>query len=153
VHRPVAIDIRNGLLATSDCPDEVIDVEHFTVLPPRFAAWAKQSGLKMPPVEYSALCSDIEAPKSRALAVTTPAHGSTVLIDPEIPRRMRTLRLDVTVDPPVPQIIWYVDGSPYKLTDYPYTTRWQMTPGKHTFQAVCASSGERSKRIKVNVVG
>ena len=152
-HRPIAIDSRNGLLATSDCPSEVIEVEYFTVLPPRFATWAKEAGLKCPPVEISPLCSDVGGPVPNTVAITEPADGSRLLIDPESPLRMRTIGLHVTVDPPVPSIIWFVDGLPYTMAEYPYATRWNMEPGIHTFQVSCAESGVRSKQIRITVDG
>jgi hypothetical protein len=31
-------------------------------------------------------------------------------------------------------VVWYVDGKPFKVVDYPYTVRWRMEEGTHTFQ-------------------
>jgi penicillin-binding protein 1C len=39
-----------------------------------------------------------------------------------------------TVDPTSEQVVWYVDGNPFQLIDYPYTARWPLAPGKHRFQ-------------------
>ena len=32
------------------------------------------------------------------------------------------------------QVVWYVEGKPFQLVDYPYTVRWPLAPGEHRFQ-------------------
>ena len=54
-HQRLAIDARNGLLATSFTPREVIEVRTFTAMSPRYAAWAAAAGLPRPPAEVSPL--------------------------------------------------------------------------------------------------
>jgi len=49
-------------------------------------------------------------------------------------RPMATLALRAIVHPAPEQVVWYVDGKPFQVVDYPFTTRWPLTPGEHRFQ-------------------
>ena len=53
---------------------------------------------------------------------------------------MATLALRDTVDATSEQVVWYVDGKPFQLVDYPYTARWPLAPGRTVrIEASCAS--------------
>ena len=71
--------------------------------------------------------------------------------DPESPASMTTLALRVLVEPSAEQIVWYVDGAPFQVVDYPYTTRWGLTPGEHTFQARLPFARAASEAVRVRV--
>jgi len=47
---------------------------------------------------------------------------------------MATVQLAATVDPPLPLVVWYVDGAPFQLARRPYTARLPLTPGHHTIE-------------------
>ncbi len=47
---------------------------------------------------------------------------------------MATLALRAIVDPTPDQVVWYVDGKPFQLVDYPFTARWPLSQGEHRFQ-------------------
>ena len=64
---------------------------------------------------------------------------------------MATLALRAVVDPPSEQVLWYVDGEPFELADYPYTTRWRLEPGEHTIQARLPHQETASKVVRVVV--
>ena len=74
-----------------------------------------------------------------------------MLRDPETPAGLATLALRADVDPPAEQVLWYVDGAPYKVSDYPYTARWPLTPGTHTFQARVPFTDTRSNVVQAQV--
>jgi len=152
-YRPVAVDSRNDLLATDLCPSEFIDIRYVVDLPPRYASWAADTGLPTAPVEYSPLCTGFIKKRPERLSILKPADGSRLVMDPECPERFRTITLSASVDPAVSDIVWYVDGYPYKIATYPYTIRWHMKPGEHSFQAICASTGARSRTVTVTVSG
>ncbi len=61
------------------------------------------------------------------------------------------MALRAVVDPPVEQLVWYVDGAPYQVADYPYTVRWPLAPGEHSFQARLPFAEERSNLVRVTV--
>jgi penicillin-binding protein 1C len=85
------------------------------------------------------------------VSLTAPENGLRVLRDPETPMAQATLALEATVDPPVPQIVWYVDGEPFQVADYPYTARWTLEPGEHSFQARLPHTAGASGKARVIV--
>jgi len=133
VHRKLRLDTRTGRLAAPDCPPEFIQAKAYTVLPPQFSTWARESGLELLPPELETPELPELNPTSFKLAVTRPRAG-TLMKDPEAPPSFQTIPLEASVTPPAPQVVWYVDGKPFKVVDYPYTVRWKMQEGTHTFQ-------------------
>ncbi|MEA2603251.1 MAG: penicillin-binding protein [Acidobacteriota bacterium] len=162
-HQLRAIDRRNGLLATADTPRSEIEVRTFVSLPPRYAAWQLAASLPHPPDEVSFLRPGQAPPVGIAsgpmlasnrpvrLRITSPEHKVRLLRDPETPLDLSTVALTVVVDPPVRQVVWYVDGRPYQTVDYPYTTRWRLQPGEHTFQVRVPFTPEGSPEVRVIV--
>ena len=166
-HIQVAVDTRDGLLASPATPPEHMQVRTFVDLPPRYASWALSSGLVPPPVQVSALSPDARGPTPGAtppspgplpisfdgvaLHITSPEQGVRLLRDPETPPELSTVALNVVVNPPVDQIVWYVDGAPFQITDFPYTARWPLEPGEHTFQARVPHTSVMSSRVKIQV--
>jgi penicillin-binding protein 1C len=133
VHQRLQVDRRTGVAAGQDCPSQFLLTKSFTVLDPRFSAWARESGLELMPPELSTAPENSLRPRSFRLEVSQPRAG-VLLEDPEAPASVRTLSLEATVDPPAPQVVWYVDGKPFKVVAYPYAARWRMQEGSHTFQ-------------------
>jgi len=162
-HQLRAVDRRNGLLATADTPRAEIEVRTFVALPPRYAAWQMVAGLPHPPDAVSFLRPGEAPPVGLAagpvlashrpvrLHITSPEHRVRLLRDPETPPALSTVALTVVVDPPVRQVVWYVDGVPYQTVDYPYATRWRLQPGEHTFQVRVPFSPEGSPEVRVIV--
>lgn len=177
VHRPLAVDRRNGLLATAATPAAEVEVRSFVELAPRYASWAADAGLPRPPRQVSALAPGIRHASltggptasggaawpasggpgllargaTTRLEITSPVQGERLLFDPETPRQRNTLALRVVVDPPVPQVVWYVDGQPFATVDYPFSTRWPLAPGEHAFQARVPFTDLRSGVVRVRV--
>jgi len=58
-------------------------------------------------------------------------------------------RLQATVDPPVEQIVWYVDGHPVAVAGPPYVSRWPLEPGDHWIEARLPFSDVRSRPVRV----
>ena len=85
------------------------------------------------------------------ISVASPTDGVRVLRDPEMPAGFATLALEAVMDPPAEQVVWYVDGQPFAVVDRPYTTRWPLAPGEHTFQARAALGDARSRPVKIKV--
>ncbi len=85
------------------------------------------------------------------LSVRSPEDGLRVLRDPETPPEQSTLALRAMADPPAPQLVWYVDGSPYRDVDYPYTVRWKLAAGEHAFQARLTDGRTASSAVRVIV--
>ena len=62
-----------------------------------------------------------------------------------------TVALKVVVNPPVEQIVWYVDGSPFQTADFPYTARLPLEPGEHTIQARVPYTDTTSSPVRIAV--
>lgn len=132
---------------------EFVEVRSFVDLPPRYAEWATGENLPMLPAIIDAVT--IPGPDGSRiitrLTITAPENQLRLLRDPETPAENATLALKVTVDPPAPQLLWYVDGQPYQLVEYPYTARWIANSGEHEFQARLPNSPIASTPICVIV--
>ncbi|MCB9763091.1 MAG: transglycosylase domain-containing protein [Alphaproteobacteria bacterium] len=171
VHRRVWVDARNGLLASNATPERFRRERVFAALDPRYADWAERAHLPRAPETLSMLgdddapvmLSDLTplTPTGRvalpgadtppSLRVTAPSDGVKLIRDPEIPAPQATLALRAAVDPPVEQVVWYVDGEPFIVADYPYTARWPLTPGTHRIEARLPFTTLASEAVVVEV--
>ena len=167
-HVQLAVDTRDGLLASSFTPARFVDVRTFTTLRPRYAAWATAVGLSRPPTEVSPLNvphgmtaqandRDMErfaaarAGRAPKMSIVAPEPGMRLVRDPDSPPARATLALRVVVDPPAEQVVWYVDNAPFQVVDYPYTARWVLKSGEHTFQARLPYTDSASAAVRVKV--
>ena len=117
-------------------PRPFVELRTFVDLPPRYASWAAAAGLPRPPEpEAPAGLARLPTGAVVRLSIRSPEDGLRVLRDPETPPEQSTLALRALVNPSVPQVVWYVDGAPFQVADYPYTVRWRLAPGDHVFQA------------------
>lgn len=167
VHRRMVVDSRDGMEATKDTPSEFRRERVFVDLPPRYADWQKSRGLPPPPggasgakgaaasvARWTKTASGgyaLAASDEAAVELTSPEPGMRVMRDPETPASFATLALTATVDPPAPQVVWYVDGKPWQVAEYPYTTRWPLKEGRHTFQARVPYREDKSKTVQIFV--
>jgi len=152
-HVLLAVDRRDSLPATPLTPTEFVEVRPFLDLPPQYAEWASAAGLpRLPPprVDLSAMGPDSAMQKVQ-VKITAPENGLRLLQDPETPVENCTLSLKAEVNPPVPQLVWYVDRQPFQLVDYPYSARWPAKSGEHIFEARVPNSRIASTPIRVVV--
>ncbi|MBN2370837.1 MAG: transglycosylase domain-containing protein [Vicinamibacteria bacterium] len=157
-HVRMTVDTRSGRLATAHTPHDFKEERAFVDLPPRYAAWAAAAGLPRPPttIPWNDAGRSHDAPSLASMAtprisITAPENGIRILLDPETPPEAATLALRAVVDPPVPQIVWHVDGRPFEVVDYPYVTRWRLAPGEHVFVARLPHARASSSSISVSV--
>lgn len=167
-HVKLAVDRRTGRRATNRSPRAAIEVRTFVDLPARYAGWMTAEGLPHAPRPTpGALTAEAQEPPSRfapharldlpplepsaQLSVTSPQDGVTLLRDPETPPDLSTVSLTAVVTPPRPQLVWYVDGQPFRVVDYPYSTRWALIPGAHTFRVGLPLSPETSSPVRILV--
>jgi penicillin-binding protein 1C len=152
-HVLLAIDRRDSLPAMPLTPMEFVEIRPFLDLSPQYAEWAAAADLPcLPPPreDLSVMESDSSAQKIR-VTITAPENGLRLLRDPETPVENSTLALKANVNPPVPQLLWYVDRQPFQLVDYPYSVRWTARPGEHIFQVRVPNSTVASAPIRVVV--
>jgi penicillin-binding protein 1C len=83
--------------------------------------------------------------------IVSPEPGLRLLFDPETPRAQNTLALTAVVEPPVEQLVWYVDGQPFATVDRPYAARWPLAPGEHRIEARVPWSAARSRSVRIVV--
>jgi penicillin-binding protein 1C len=101
----------------------------------------------------------VSAPASEApaaeptvrLSVVTPEAGSRIWRNPEIPAPADRLVLRAKTTPHVPQVVWYVDGTPFALTDPDVPVTWPLRVGEHRFQIGLPLRPERSSPVRLVV--
>lgn len=146
-HKPLRIDRRNGLRASDRCPAAFVDARVFAVLPPTYAAWQAEDG-SGPPTAWSPLCPP-DAITPDAIVVTQPRPGDVYLVEPGYDRATQTVALQAEVDPPVPNLVWRVDGREVASPGWPYEGRWALEPGNH--EVVAVAGDRRSDPVRFEV--
>jgi penicillin-binding protein 1C len=81
----------------------------------------------------------------------TPEDGVRLLRDPEAPPGTGSIALRALVQPRVEQVLWTVDGAPFRLADAPYTVRWPLAVGEHRIQAQIPYTDIRSQVVRIRV--
>ena len=111
-----------------------------TVLPPEYQAWQRPGAdiraadVRSPNVTRENLrAASIPRPPA-ALAITSPADGSTYLIDPTLRREFQTLGLKAVSEANGP-ITWSVDGRPAGSSSRGASLDWPLAPGRHRIEA------------------
>jgi penicillin-binding protein 1C len=149
-HRPVPIDVRNGLRAGPTCPRRFVAARRLLDLPARYAGWAEAQRLEIAPLVESPLCP--RPGEEAAVAITSPPSGARYLLDPETPPEAATIRLAARVTPADEPVVFLVDGTPVATVRYPHAYRWTATPGRHEITARLARRAVGSKAVRI-VVG
>lgn len=83
------------------------------------------------------------------LSIVAPQDGLRLLRNPAVPDALNTLALELRVEPAVGQVLWYVNEKPYRLAEPPFTVRWPLQPGTHTFQARLPYRPEASEKVTI----
>ena len=89
--------------------------------------------------------------RAARLRVTAPEPGSVLLGDPETPSGSATIALQAEADPRPPELVWYIDGRPWRIAGYPFTVRWPIETGAHTFQVRIPGQEDASPTVRVSV--
>ena len=103
--------------------------------------WARDNGYRV--------AAASEAGGDVRLIVSTPENNSRIWAKPEQPTTLNRLVLKARVEPRVEQIVWYVDGEPFAITDPDQPVYWPMRPGSHRFQARLPLRTGNSKAVRV----
>lgn len=85
------------------------------------------------------------------LSVVLPEPDSRVWRNPESPAAADRLLLRAKTAPHVPQIVWYVDGAAFALTDPDMPVMWPLRVGEHRFQIGLPLRPERSRPVRLVV--
>ncbi len=153
MHERVRVDRRNGLRAGPACTQAdttTRDVERF---PPEYAAWAQMAGR---PVlrESSPFCpaSDTAPDDGASLRIADLADGARFAIDPERPRALQRLGLEVVAPDRVRSVRLRVDGQVLAERGAPYEFTWPLEEGEHVLVAE-ADGAPSSPPLRVHVRG
>ena len=150
-HVRLLVDTRNGRPATRQTPGVFVEPRTFVDLGPRYAAWADAAGLPRPPRDEAPTLRFASFQPAVRVSFTSPSDGLRLLRDPETPVGNATLSLAAVVDPPGPDVVFYVDGAPFATVAPPYRTRWPLAPGAHVFEARVPRARAAAPRVRVLV--
>jgi len=148
-HRPVAIDVRNGLRAGPTCPKATVVTRHLLDLPERYAGWARAQRLAVAPLRESPLCPRPDAPAQ--VALLEPRPNARFLVDPEAPPDLSTIRFAARVAPADEPVTFLVDGVPVATVGYPHEFRWPAARGAHVVSAALARRPAESRPVRIVV--
>jgi penicillin-binding protein 1C len=145
VHRRLAVDRRDGTLATTSTPARYVALRPFTMLPAVFALWGAQHGYSAPPD-----AAGFAAPTQ--VSITYPENGARYLVDPDTPDRFQSIPLQAVVKPRVNEVVWEVDGRVLTRAGWPYGARLPLSRGTHVIRAsVPGASGSQSRVVTITV--
>jgi penicillin-binding protein 1C len=85
------------------------------------------------------------------LSIVSPAPETRFWRNPEVPAAMNRLALRASVEPPVGQIVWRVDGQDYAIAAPAAPLYWPATPGVHRFQIRLPLQNGASRVVRVVV--
>jgi penicillin-binding protein 1C len=138
VHREVAIDRRNGLVATAATPRNARQMKIYEVWPPEYRAWMAANTMPVPPEEYA------PAPERSAvkLAVASPAEGDIFRIDPILRPEYQTILLEAVVPDEFREVEWMSDERVLASVRTPFQLRWSLEPGIHHFRVRARNESE-----------
>lgn len=151
-HRLVMVDTRSGRPADVETPSRFRRLKNLLVLPPRYAAWGQRSGIyDLSPAVLGQALLPSQGAQRVELEILSPRDGARFIRNPEMPANASTIELALSSSYAVPQVVWYVDEKPYRISDYPYNTRLELERGSHVIQARAALTDERSQRVRIQV--
>lgn len=172
-HIRVRIDGRNGLLASSACPEEHVLLRDYTLYPPEAQEWARQKGIPQPPATYSPLCppeNDLIALRDftatlldpslqwkGCLTLSSPDQGGIYRIVKGMPLEHQRIKvaLYAACDNRLKTVAMLVDGQPFvHLTAPPFETFWTLSPGSHSFSAIALDAAGKewsSNEVSITV--
>lgn len=172
-HLRLAIDVRNGLRAQARTPARFVEQRTFINLPPRYAPWAAQANLPRAPQSVSMLDDKntmvadhqpgympgakrvaarlLGGSPLQPLRIIAPGNGAHLIRDTTVPPEYNTLALRAEVDSSVPEVLWSVDGKPFKLVPYPFSVRWPLQAGEHVIRVSMPFNREVSAPVRILV--
>jgi penicillin-binding protein 1C len=89
--------------------------------------------------------------RAARLRVSAPEPGTVILADPEVPPGAATIALQAEADPETREVLWFVDGRPWRLVGPPFAARWPIEPGTHSFQVRLPGREDASAPVRISV--
>jgi penicillin-binding protein 1C len=142
VHRAAQVDAQTG--GPPSPRSRAVVTRTVIALPAEYAAWQQAQGWPAPP-QVGPVGETI------TLRLLAPADGTVLMPDPEAPAGGGTLELAASADPPVPSLVWLIDGEPFAEVPHPYTLRWPLQPGRHRIAAQLPGAPVSTAAVTVTV--
>lgn len=164
----IVVDARTGRLANRHTPAHRVAVRDVAGLDARFRGWRMRQLGQVGPrftstvrtgavalADSSGIQTELGAGRVAGPVATvrieSPTHGLGLLMVPSLPGALQTVALRLAPDTPPGQVVWYVDGEPFKTADTSATVRWPLEPGRHRIRAVLVDRGAASRTIHIDV--
>jgi penicillin-binding protein 1C len=112
-------------------------------IPAAHRAWARHEGY--PVAEAPAAAEGVR------ISISSPEHNSRIWRNPETPPALERLVLKAVVEPRVDQVVWYVDGEPFAVSDPDEPVLWPVKPGAHRFQVKLPLRPDGSRAVQIVV--
>ncbi len=109
----------------------------------RLREWAKPGAAPAPLVAQPS--------RPERLVVATPEADTHIWRNPEQPAAQGKIALKLAPLPRAEQIVWYVDGEPFRVAETDETVFWPLRPGQHQIEARLALRPGRSRTVRVVV--
>ncbi len=105
--------------------------------------WAKRGAAPVAPA------AQLSGPER--LVISTPEADTHIWRNPEQPAAQGKIALKLAPLPRPEQIVWYVDGEPFRVAETDETVFWPLRPGQHQIEARRALRPGRSRSVRVVV--
>jgi len=150
MHEVVAVDTRNGLLATPSCPSGVVLKKTVEVYPQELESWARAAFRPVGPVDVSPLCGGSGSfPRVGHLQISSPRDGARYVTDPDRPLALQTVpvRIEGTTGAKMRLVL---DGAVVTSGRVGDALSFRLAPGEHVLVAE-EESGTKSAPVRVRV--
>jgi penicillin-binding protein 1C len=136
IFQPIALDRRNGLLASEHCPPEYVTESTYATFPAELKTWARENGWPAPPDRFSPLCRKTEAQTDGWIMIEKPHVSDSFMIDPLVPPAHQKIIFQAGASPEVRQIEWLINGEKVAESVSPaFRFEWDPVPGTHHLTA------------------
>ena len=85
------------------------------------------------------------------LLIATPENEMHIWRNPNQPEKFNSIPMKLSLGGQVGQILWIIDGEPFKTAQSDETVYWPMSVGTHHIQARAAMAPIFSQRIVITV--
>lgn len=136
--RPEEIPAEEEIMSSANGPDAL-------TLPAASRAWAIEAGFRVAGESVAPSAGDVR------LSIASPENDSRVWRNPDAPPAVARIALKALVEPRMDQVVWYVDGAPFAVSDPDKPLFWPLQKGAHEFQLRLPLRPGASKIVRIIV--
>jgi penicillin-binding protein 1C len=151
MHESARIDRQNGLRAGKGCGGGDVVTQVYERFPADFTAWAREVGRPVAPLEWSPRCGepDVDVDDAGDLRIAFPLSGARYVVDPDTPRELQRLEVQIVAPRGVKEVALRVDGHDVARVGPPFAVSWPLAGGEH--ELVATSGATRSPVVRLFV--